>query len=56
MIKIKYIHKVCGFILAYRLCEGMDCTDCPVNRLLELAKYKLAHPAPKEEDDGPSDD
>lgn len=51
MIKLKYIHKVCGFCIVYKLCEGMSCDVCPVNRLLELAKYKLAHPAPREDDD-----
>jgi hypothetical protein len=57
MIKLKYIHKVCGFCIVYKLCEGMSCYVCPVGRLLEIAKDKLAHPAPEPEgDDEPASD
>ena len=48
MIKLRYIHLVCGFCQVYGTCKAFNCYECPVNQLEEIAKEKLEHPAPPE--------
>lgn len=57
MIRIHFIQRVCGHILVHEFCKGMDCLDCPVQKLLDYAIYLKRHPVPepKEEPDEPKD-
>lgn len=44
MVSIHNIHRVCGFCIVYKTCAGMSCENCPVHKLLEIAKDKQEKP------------
>ena len=53
MIKTMYIHKVCGFSIVYGTCKHLSCDNCPIGRLLEIAREKAANPKTPESGEEP---
>jgi len=56
MIKLRYIHLVCGFCQVYGTCRAFNCSECPVNKLEEIAKKKLSEPTPPQEPEDEQED
>lgn len=47
MIRMKFVHRVCGHCIVHDFCKGIDCLDCPVQKLIDYIRWRKEHPIPQ---------